>query len=686
MFSRVLESYVLEPIFIDPKTEPEIQPSQEQTVQVNIPTLNSSRSRLTVAAISKSLKQDSSSASLHAIFLLHTALLAHLPLPERAFALPKLATAPPELTNVLQHIIAASQELLKTNGVDLTAATNDLHDYVDGRLLLKLVLMTPAPISDVVKATFTTLSDAVHALCDIRLDFPTLTGTASVPVITEAEAPDEDTFTEGSTTEVASTIDDASSTATLTQRHATILAFTNTVVEPFLSQVKLPTDVAVISDVDDLAKGEVEPVLRETSTWQAAKKTATVAPVRVAKKPSLGIGRLGKVVVQTGKGQNMDRMEKRAAGKMRKWEQVYSNQMNRYAASLTDSADGSLNPKLIVVEEKVKGRAAVASGSKLVEKPAPAEKVIKGGKKPVAEKKGTPASTAKGRVVTAPTKKEPAAPKGKATGKLSAAEIIRANNAAKKAGKEAKLQDLWNNFVRDLKKTTDDEEGIHRLDAWLKETQKSMSAGVAENLEWPFIEAEARLCKLQLLQRIWTGYCRRGEREMGYPATAVLFDEARRILTSVGLTQKVHAVIVNIFDSLGIAMLPSATVVKTLPDRKLGAFFDSMWNGKSEAADATKLGMSSEEFQLLHCGPWMDRNMDSKQDVRVPFEPDGWQRKVLDLLDGDQSALVVAPTSAGKTFIAFYAMEKILKENDDNILVYVAPTKALVCSPPYSKS
>ncbi|RYO91816.1 hypothetical protein DL763_004869 [Monosporascus cannonballus] len=94
-------------------------------------------------------------------------------------------------------------------------------------------------------------------------------------------------------------------------------------------------------------------------------------------------------------------------------------------------------------------------------------------------------------------------------------------------------------------------------------------------------------------------------------------------------------------------------------------------------SSSTKLAQSWE-FQLEHCRPYMERSFQSAPDPRVPFHPDAWQRKVLDAIDADKSLFVVAPTSSGKTFISFYAMKKVLQANDDDILVYVAPTKALV--------
>lgn len=93
----------------------------------------------------------------------------------------------------------------------------------------------------------------------------------------------------------------------------------------------------------------------------------------------------------------------------------------------------------------------------------------------------------------------------------------------------------------------------------------------------------------------------------------------------------------------------------------------------------TTIEMSGVDFQLMHGGPFMERGIGSLPDPRTPdFEPDLWQREVLDQIDAKKSAFIVAPTSAGKTFISFYAMKQILKEDDNGILVYVAPTKALV--------
>ncbi|PFH31606.1 DEAD/DEAH box helicase domain-containing protein [Besnoitia besnoiti] len=93
------------------------------------------------------------------------------------------------------------------------------------------------------------------------------------------------------------------------------------------------------------------------------------------------------------------------------------------------------------------------------------------------------------------------------------------------------------------------------------------------------------------------------------------------------------------------------------------------------------------QAQLRFMGGDFQRTTGSrtKKDSRVLFTPDYWQVRLLDLIDRRESVFVTAPTSSGKTFICFYAMELVLRcpirgekaIDNDAVIVYVSPSKAL---------
>ncbi|XP_046851918.1 probable ATP-dependent RNA helicase DDX60 [Xenia sp. Carnegie-2017] len=95
--------------------------------------------------------------------------------------------------------------------------------------------------------------------------------------------------------------------------------------------------------------------------------------------------------------------------------------------------------------------------------------------------------------------------------------------------------------------------------------------------------------------------------------------------------------------------------------------------------DKYSLNTPSPRFQLLYLGERLRRETRTDPDNRVNhFIPETWQRDLLDAIDKKQSALIVAPTSSGKTFVSYYCMEKVLREDNEGVVVYVSPTKALV--------
>jgi superfamily II RNA helicase len=201
---------------------------------------------------------------------------------------------------------------------------------------------------------------------------------------------------------------------------------------------------------------------------------------------------------------------------------------------------------------------------------------------------------------------------------------------------------------------------------------KRYLADVTERKDISVVINDVEMYKLSALLEIWANYCRPSKKKEGFYVAALIYDALTSLSKSTLVFPRDAAkILTNVVSRMGFDLnIKPGSLIEG--GRPLSFSFDHP-HGLSLSIDA-----DPTTFRLAQTGPYMDRSMDSKQDDRVSFVPDGWQRKVLNALDASRSILVVAPTSSGKTFISFYAMEKVLRANDEDVVVYVAPTKALV--------
>jgi hypothetical protein len=174
------------------------------------------------------------------------------------------------------------------------------------------------------------------------------------------------------------------------------------------------------------------------------------------------------------------------------------------------------------------------------------------------------------------------------------------------------------------------------------------------------------LKKARLLWKKWREYCKKNQDDRDETDVKMLFLTIQELVESSkeALTKKDKDSLAKYLDGLGF----NDIVLKTNLTEKSFKFHGEY-----------KLEISSSRFQLHNIGDKLKRDTRTDPDSRVEhFIPETWQRELLDAVDNKQSALIVAPTSSGKTFASYYCMERVLKEDNEGVVVYVSPTKALV--------
>jgi hypothetical protein len=135
--------------------------------------------------------------------------------------------------------------------------------------------------------------------------------------------------------------------------------------------------------------------------------------------------------------------------------------------------------------------------------------------------------------------------------------------------------------------------------------------------------------------------------------TVAIMRIVKELLKSKNLTLTIHRTTSTVLGVLGFESF--VTPPDSQLDRPLCFKFVKLVRSKSGRPLYEFMHITEDPitWQLRLFGEFMDRSMGSKPDPRVSFDPDAWQREVLDCLDRNESVLVVGGYPCGVPFGVF---------------------------------
>ncbi|XP_044173202.1 probable ATP-dependent RNA helicase DDX60 isoform X1 [Acropora millepora] len=239
-----------------------------------------------------------------------------------------------------------------------------------------------------------------------------------------------------------------------------------------------------------------------------------------------------------------------------------------------------------------------------------------------------------------------------------AAQIIEDNKQKRKEQAKEKDQEKWNSIFKEFESNLKS----HNYDTALQLVEKYES-----ECKSPEFRLQALMKRARGSFDAWkhTRTFKPNSSDMKYPV--LLMESVQKIFQSFQslLKDKDKKRLAGFIQKLGF-------------DDVAAMFWDLQPESGKQAVQLS-VHTTSARFQLEHMGHLLKREERTDADPRVDhFIPDTWQRELLDAVDKNESAVIVAPTSSGKTYASYYCMEKVLRQSNDGVVVYVSPTKALV--------